>query len=175
MNLKWSGAALVVCAVVATQGWCEGRVSLRSRVNQRFFAMLGQFEPSESGLAGHTALAITYSWDQARRYAVAEYTRATWGGLIGSMPFAASGEAFTVIGGARWWRGQWYGGAGAGLSRLEGEVLTPTGLASDTETNFAWELLVGAPLGGRGLAELKYINAGDDSARGFAAFLGVTY
>ncbi len=175
MNIRLSAAAAVIAVMMSGPGWCYDSASPRSSVDQRFFAMLGQFEPTEGGLAGHTALAITYSWKQARRYAAVQYTRSTSGGVIASVPFSATGEAFTAVGGARWWRGKWYCGAGAGLSHLERETLTPIGMFSDTDTNLAWELLVGAPLGGRGLAEIKYIDADDDSARGFAAFVGVTY
>ncbi|UCH35265.1 MAG: hypothetical protein JSV65_02625 [Armatimonadota bacterium] len=168
-------AAVLACVTMTAPAWCEQMTSARGGMNNKSFAMLGRFEPTASGFRGHTALAITYSWAAADRYATVEYTQSSTDVVVAAQPASVTSEAFTVIAGARKWQGGWYYGGGAGLSHLETDTLTPAGILSDKETNLAWEVLIGAPFGGRGLAELKYVDAGDDGARGFAAFVGVRY
>lgn len=175
MRVRIASAAAVVCVIMTAPGWCQGAISPRTMMDNRFFAMVGGFEPIESGLDGHVALALTYSWAQASRYATVEYTRSTSTAIVESQPLGVTDQAFTAVGGIRQWQGKWYYGGGAGLSTMRHEILTPVGAVASSDTHVAWELLVGAPVGGQWLAELKYLDAGDDAARGFVAFVGVTY
>jgi len=175
MRVQIASAAAVVCVIATAPAWCEGATSPREKMNNRFFAMVGWFEPVESGLDGHAALALTYSWARASRYATVEYTRSTSTAIVESQPLSVTDQALTAVAGIRQWQGKWYYGAGAGVSTMRHEILTPLGTLASSDTHVAWEVLVGAPVGGRWLAELKYLDAGDAAARGFAAFVGVTY
>jgi len=173
--VRIASIAALVCFTVAAPGWCEGATSPRDKTNNKFFAMVGEFVPVESGFDGRAALAITYSWAHASRYATVEYTRSTSTQTIQAQQLGVTDQAFTAIAGVRQWQGKWYYGGGAGISTLRRDIPGAYGTVASSDTHFAWELLVGAPFGGRGLAEVKYIDAGAGAARGFAAFVGVTY
>jgi hypothetical protein len=175
MTLRIATIAALVSILVSSPAWCDRADAPRDQVNRHFYASVGWFEPTDSGLNGHTALCGTYSWHRSSYYGTVEYTRSTHDELIAGELFGVEDQAITVIGGVRRWSGKWYYGAGLGVSTLRHEILTPLGGVASSDTDFAWEIVAGAPFAGRGLAEVKYIDAGNSAARGFAAFVGVTY
>lgn len=176
MTLRIATLAALVFILVPSSARCDGAASPRDVVSGKFYPMVGWFEPVEGGLTGHTAVNMTYSWQRSSLYATIEYTRSTHGGTIDGFGAGFEDQAYTLIGGARLWQKKWYCGAGVGLSSLREDItVLPFGTVASSDTHFAWEVVAGAPFGGRGLAEIKYVDAGDSSARGFVVFVGVTY
>jgi hypothetical protein len=168
--------AALACVVVAAPGWCAGAATpARDNVNHKFYAQLGRFEPTAGGLDGHTALGITYSWHRASYYATVEYVESSHTEIIEGTPVEAADQGYMAVGGVRLWQSKWYYGAGIGVATVRHDLNTPLGTLADSDTEFAWEVVAGAPFGKHGLAEIKYLSAGESAVRGFAAFVGVTY
>jgi hypothetical protein len=167
--------ALVCLAVAASGVTAEPQMQARDNVNHHFYAMLGRFEPTEGGLDGHTALGISYSWHRASYYAAVEFVESSHTAIIGSTPVGADDKGYMAVGGIRFWQNKWYYGAGIGIADVRHELNTSLGTLSDSDTNFAWEVVAGLPFGKHGLAEIQYLSAGESSVSGFAAFVGVTY
>jgi len=174
MSMRLAGPVALALMILSAPGWCDAG-SARDKVDTKFYAMLGHFEPVESGFDGHTAFALTYSWRRSSYYAAIEYTRSTSAEVVESVPLGITDQAFGLVGGIRQWPGRWYYGAGIGVSTVRHEITAPLGALANSDTNLAWEVVAGAPFGGRGLVEVKYMDAGDSSLRGFAGFIGVTY
>jgi len=176
MTSRMAIIAALVCSAIAAPALCAApETAARDNVNHKFYAMLGRFEPTEGGLDGHTALGITYSWHRASYYATVQYVESSHTEIIEGTPVGADDQGYMAVGGVRVWRSKWYYGAGIGLATVRHDLNTPFGTLADSDADFAWEVVAGAPIGRHGLAEIKYLSAGVSAVRGFAAFIGVTY
>ena len=170
-------AAVLVCAVLAVPGWCEqeSKSPPPPEGKGHYYLMLGRFLPTDGDRSGRTAIGIQYLAANPRPYFAVEYANSSHSELVQSTPVELEDQAITAVIGKRVWRGRWYVGGAGGLSRIKHEVPAATGIASESETNLAWEVAVGTLLGRRGMAELRYIDWGDDAVRGFVGAVGIRY
>jgi len=168
--------AVLLCIVLVGPVWCapEAPPAPQAAVGG-YYAMLGYFFPTESDRSGSGALSAQYLGRTSGPYFGLQFTRSSHPGVASGAAVQLDDSATDAIIGMRRWRGQWYVGAGVGAAFVKREVGTPAGVTTDHDTNLAWEVVVGALLGRRGLAEVRYVDGGDDGARGFIGSLGVRF
>ncbi|HUT73600.1 MAG TPA: hypothetical protein VM221_02045 [Armatimonadota bacterium] len=131
-------------------------------------AKVGWFEPSEGALDGDLAFGVDYI--VARGETQLLYLTVD---RLHAEDTTVENTAWSVLGGVYYKaKGGFYYGGGVGWSR---NTLETVGLPDRDDDNLTWEVGASLGVGGKGFAEIKYRDGGQDGNTGVVLYVGTRY